>query len=520
MNTIRTRPAQIRVGEHVHPRRRLKVAVLATAAALVALLGAGPASAKSRPAVLTILHGLPRFTADVYVNDALTLDGFEPESLTEPLELDAGTYDVAIRNVGDPPDSEPAVAATIGLKSGKNYSAIAHLDDDGEATLALFENDLAAVPLGRSRLVVRNVADAGRVQFVIDEDVAAERLAVGHQRASTRAPGKYSVDVATVDGSQLLSDMPLTLREGSQGVVYLVGSEAEGTLDLMFQEFAELQSSPTGVITGSGGLGADPGFPAWAVWLMVASGLSACVAFVFLHRSRRSLAVAGLSLAVLATTPLGWAMARPDANVGAIPGSVRAVPAQPRAVLAPRPAGALEADAGASSPRAPSIAVSSARLIDHAKVKDGPSPVHLSIPSIGLGGRVVAVGVEATTGNVEIPSDVRTAGWYRFGPRPGDHGSAVLVGHVSSAGQGPGLFFRLRELQPGARILVGFESGPSSWFRVTARRSYLKADLPQDIFSRSGTPRLVLVTCGGPFDQTTGHYEDNVVVYAVPTNEV
>ena len=28
--------------------------------------------------------------------------------------------------------------------------------------------------------------------------------------------------------------------------------------------------------------------------------------------------------------------------------------------------------------------------------------------------------------------------------------------------------------------------------------------------------RLVLVTCGGPFDQAAGHYRDNIVVTAVP----
>jgi hypothetical protein len=27
---------------------------------------------------------------------------------------------------------------------------------------------------------------------------------------------------------------------------------------------------------------------------------------------------------------------------------------------------------------------------------------------------------------------------------------------------------------------------------------------------------LAVVTCGGPFDSSTGHYWDNVVVYAVP----
>jgi hypothetical protein len=35
-------------------------------------------------------------------------------------------------------------------------------------------------------------------------------------------------------------------------------------------------------------------------------------------------------------------------------------------------------------------------------------------------------------------------------------------------------------------------------------------------FARDGAVRLTLITCGGPFDQDTRHYRDNVVVTAVP----
>jgi hypothetical protein len=126
------------------------------------------------------------------------------------------------------------------------------------------------------------------------------------------------------------------------------------------------------------------------------------------------------------------------------------------------------------------------------------------------------VGVEAGTDNVDIPLDVRMAGWYRYGPRPGDRGSAVIVGHVSSATQGIGLFYGLRDLGPGSRILVGSSDGSWSQFTVEARRAYPKGDLPRDLFARTGASRLILVTCGGPYDAASGHYLDNVVVYAVP----
>ena len=39
---------------------------------------------------------------------------------------------------------------------------------------------------------------------------------------------------------------------------------------------------------------------------------------------------------------------------------------------------------------------------------------------------------------------------------------------------------------------------------------------PSPVYSLRGRARLVLVTCGGPFNRTTGHYRDNIVVTAVP----
>ena len=54
-------------------------------------------------------------------------------------------------------------------------------------------------------------------------------------------------------------------------------------------------------------------------------------------------------------------------------------------------------------------------------------------------------------------------------------------------------------------------------YRVAAVRTYPKqTGIPPDVFTRAGSPRLVLITCGGPFDSATGNYEDNVVLYAVP----
>lgn len=108
-------------------------------------------------------------------------------------------------------------------------------------------------------------------------------------------------------------------------------------------------------------------------------------------------------------------------------------------------------------------------------------------------------------------------GWYRYGPAPGEAGSAVLSAHVDHWRDGPEVFFRLADLHPGATVDVTFDDGATRRFATVDRRRYRKDRLPLDaVFGRTGQPTLTLVTCGGRFDRALRAYDDNVVVTAVP----
>ncbi|HXV35371.1 MAG TPA: class F sortase [Gaiellaceae bacterium] len=159
----------------------------------------------------------------------------------------------------------------------------------------------------------------------------------------------------------------------------------------------------------------------------------------------------------------------------------------------------------------PPVKTRSARLVDLPRAAKR-RPTSLRIAALGLVAPVRPVGV--VDGLVEVPGDAGLVGWYRHGASPGEPGSAVLVGHVDLDGR-RGVFFRLRDLQPGAVVTVGFARGDARSFRVVARRSYPKGRLPaQVVFAESGPPYLTLVTCGGDFDAARGEYEENVVVLA------
>ena len=139
-------------------------------------------------------------------------------------------------------------------------------------------------------------------------------------------------------------------------------------------------------------------------------------------------------------------------------------------------------------------------------------PMVITIPRIGVKAGIVGTGLQAD-GSMQVP-DPDKVGWYKRGPRPGAPGPAVLIGHVDDR-TGPAVFYRLRELRPGDKILIRQRHGPTMRFTVVRLERVPKTALPtKRIWQTTPKPVLRLITCGGSFDRTTGHYRDNVIVYA------
>ena len=145
-----------------------------------------------------------------------------------------------------------------------------------------------------------------------------------------------------------------------------------------------------------------------------------------------------------------------------------------------------------------------------------PVPVRLRIPAIGVDTGLQRLGQD-NDGSVEVPKGPHKwdmAGWYGDGTRPGDPGSAVLLGHVDSTA-GPAVFYRLRDLRPGDRVEVVRADGSRAWFAVERVARYPKTRFPtDDVYYPTLTPRLRLVTCGGSFDPRAHSYRSNVIVFA------
>jgi hypothetical protein len=221
---------------------------------------------------------------------------------------------------------------------------------------------------------------------------------------------------------------------------------------------------------------------------------------------RRAAAGAALGLAVAIGVPVTWQLTRDPAAAGApveqvLSASTPSAPSEPPPT-APAVPGQL-----------PPVVARDAAPVTVAAV---PAPARLAVRALGVDVPLDPVGV-AADGRMELPADVSRAGWYRFGPVPGAPGSAVVAGHVDDAEQGLGALARLREADPGDEVLVTDAAGAATRWRVVARELVTKQELPlAALFARGGAPRLVLVTCGGPFLPEYRSYRDNVVVVAEP----
>lgn len=145
----------------------------------------------------------------------------------------------------------------------------------------------------------------------------------------------------------------------------------------------------------------------------------------------------------------------------------------------------------------------------------GP-PAWLDLPTLHVRARVE--NVVTHSGILAVPDDPAKVGWWTGSVPAGSvAGSTVLDGHVDSAVTGTGALFALTRLAAGDAVSITTATGHVVHYAVTGRRIYTKHQaLPPDLFATTGPPRLVLITCGGPFDASTRSYEDNIVVFAAP----
>lgn len=222
----------------------------AGAAAIAAAIAlAGPAQAAEGDAQLSVLHGVPGLTVDVWVNGDRTLDDFTPGTLAGPLALPAGAYELAITASDAADASAPVIGpVTVTLAASGNYTAVANLDAEGTPTANFFTNDVSQIEAGKGKLTVRHAAAAPAVDVLAGGAPVISNLTNPNEQTLSLDPGTISAAVAaTGTTTPVVGPADLTVSEGTHTVVYAWGSLADNNLQLAVQTIEGLHSAPGSV---------------------------------------------------------------------------------------------------------------------------------------------------------------------------------------------------------------------------------------------------------------------------------
>jgi hypothetical protein len=226
-----------------------KTLIVGTAAGVIAAVGlATPASAGSdtstteeSTATVYILHAIPDTPVDVYVDEELVADDLQPADFTDGMDVDAGTYSVAITADDAEDDSDPLIGPfDVTVEAGESYTGVAHLTEDGDATVSVYVNDLGDYADGEGRLVVRHNAEAPAVDVIVDDEVVVEDLTNPDEASYDLEAATVSAEVALAGESDpVIGPADVEVLEGETTIVYAWGSADDENLDFAVQTLSE-----------------------------------------------------------------------------------------------------------------------------------------------------------------------------------------------------------------------------------------------------------------------------------------
>ncbi len=261
---------------------RAPLILAASASACALTLGvtapvmAAPAAATDDSAMVSVFHGVPGLTVDVYANGNELLSDFKPGTVTDPQSLDAGTYDIQVFEAGQSPDGTPAIEKKIEVPAGANATIAAHLSADGKPQLTAFVNDASQIAAGDARLTVRHVAAAPAVDVRAGGQPVFKGLENPKQDTAVVDAGTVSADVVLAGTNTVaIGPADLNLKEGTSNIVYAWGSAVDKNLALATQTLSGMESTPNAVHAGGNGAAVNANSSdQWLGWAAATGGVA------------------------------------------------------------------------------------------------------------------------------------------------------------------------------------------------------------------------------------------------------
>lgn len=454
----------------------LAVVVLAVVSVTVGL-GVRSATADTSTGMLRIAHLSPVTpSVDMYVTgpdlpETLVAPGVGYRGTSPYLTQPAGTYTLTARPAGAAPTSPPAVRVSVEVPAGTAQTA-AFVDSttSGAPELQVLDDQTAPAPAGSAQVrVVQGANGVGALDVALTGGPPlAGDLFYGSTTPYVTVPAReWEIDIR----SRLGSTNQTTVTLPDTGVTTLfVGREPDGQLIVQAVPDA---ATVAGVPTPGTEPTTPPATPTPRPTPDPETPLPAPPRVPPVPRGGTEAGLGGLATPGLLATIGGWFSDESDA------------PPAPRMPLA----------AALAPP-------------------EGLRPTGMQIPSIGLAALALTDLRIDYRGALQVPTDFGQVGWYTASAVPGDPGPAVFAGHVDTR-RGPAVFAQLDRLRPGDMIEVPRSDGETARFAVDSVEYFPKDTVPSDrVYGPATTPQLRLLTCGGPFDEGTLSYQDNVVVFA------
>ena len=276
-------------------RARLTTGLVVATAVLAPALVPTTARAADRPAAAYVVQGVADLDLDVYVDSRLVRRAVPAKTVVGPLELPPGDHVVALRR-----GSTDVTDASFSLEAGGSTDLVVHRFPDANRapSVTVFDNDLSAVPPGKTRLRIAHTAVVGPADVLVDDKVLLRNLANGESATNVVPAGTYSVSIVptATTGPAVLGPAPIKVSAGSLTNVYAIGDPARGSMEAVvhvIRTATDGASVPNRVNTGDGGqvaalaasVGSSPaadGRPVAA--LALAAGLAAMVVLLRVRR--------------------------------------------------------------------------------------------------------------------------------------------------------------------------------------------------------------------------------------------
>jgi len=198
---------------------------------------------------MSIAHGISSIPlakrVDVYANQTLIARDLNAGEI-ETRSIKPGSYQIVVVPTGQSRETSNQLIRIpkLTLKSGENRTLALHTTAANRPASTVFTNRTRTVGQNMGLMTFRNIAQAPTVGIRSRGELLMKPVANGETESTGLPSGDYNIRIVrsgtreklTPNSMQTISNKPGRNDMGNNRIVYLWGSEKDGTLDLMVQD--------------------------------------------------------------------------------------------------------------------------------------------------------------------------------------------------------------------------------------------------------------------------------------------